>query len=72
MRQTVVLEAAEYPFMRAHNIVPVIANVVAMFSVGEGIKLDLKDIAMRCKNAEYIPKRFSGNYDCVCVASLPV
>ncbi|KAJ4461224.1 putative TATA-box-binding protein [Paratrimastix pyriformis] len=46
-------------FARLHpsGIVPVLQNVVA--TVNLGTKLDLKNIALRAKNAEYNPKRFA-------------
>jgi len=40
-----------------NGIVPIMRNVVATIDVG--VALDLKNIAMRAKNAEYNPKRFS-------------
>ena len=43
--------------MKKSGIVPGIQNVVAMFKVGT--KLDLKQIALFAKNAEYNPKRFA-------------
>jgi transcription initiation factor TFIID TATA-box-binding protein len=41
----------------ATSIVPKVANVVA--TVNLGVRLDLKDIALKARNCEYNPKRFS-------------
>ena len=39
------------------GIVPVIQNIVA--TVNLAVKLDLKEIALHARNAEYNPKRFA-------------
>ncbi len=46
-----------FPFMAQSGTRPQIQNVVSMFSLGT--QLNLKDIALRAKNAEYNPKRFA-------------
>eukprot|EP01112_Ceratiomyxa_fruticulosa_P005596 TRINITY_DN162_c0_g1_i1.p1 TRINITY_DN162_c0_g1~~TRINITY_DN162_c0_g1_i1.p1 ORF type:complete len:211 (-),score=33.72 TRINITY_DN162_c0_g1_i1:209-841(-) len=43
--------------MRAVGITPILQNIVS--TVNMGCKLNLKDIALRARNAEYNPKRFA-------------
>lgn len=57
-QKTASLSASKFPRLLQWNVNPVLTNIVAMFRVGD-LRLDLRDIAMRCKNAEYHPKRFA-------------
>lgn len=45
------------PAATTHGIVPVVQNIVA--TVNLGCKLELKNIALHARNAEFNPKRFS-------------
>lgn len=41
------------------GVTPVVQNTIA--TVNLGVKLDLRDIALRARNCEYNPKRFTGS-----------
>ncbi len=58
-RASLVLPTKAYPHMHMGDLQPVICNVVGMCHSGPDVRLDLRSIALRCKNAEYHPKRFS-------------
>merc|ERR1712137_842458 len=45
------------PLHGEHGLVPVLQNVVS--TVNLGCRLDLKNIALKARNAEYNPKRFA-------------
>ncbi len=59
IKQTLVLHTKSYPHMHMGDLNPVIVNVVGMCNSGPDVRLDLKSVSLRCKNAEYHPKRFS-------------
>jgi hypothetical protein len=72
-RALVPVESAEQVDLRVHpsGIVPQLQNVVA--TVDLGCKLDLKEIALQARNAEYNPKVWCSSLDstaCHEVASL--